>query len=510
MLVVGGGLVGLAAGLFLHRQGVPFVLIEQRETPSILPRARGIHVRSMELFRQVGVEAEMQAAAKAAWKVGAFGGARRGPSMLASEPIADFSKVTVRSVTGGVPSPSAFCACPQDTIEEILHRRLSGGGGDVRFGQRLETFTQDEQGVSATVKDARGNNTHIRADFLIAADGGRGPVRHQLQIGSERTEAERHYLNIFFRADLTARMQGRTFSQCEVENGRVNGLLISNDNATEWSFHLEYDPQATDPQTFTQADLTAFVGAALGEDRIGDAEVPVEIVATATWSTVVRVAERYREGRVFLVGDAAHVMPPWGGFGGNTGIADANDLCWKLAAVLGGRAGEALLNTYETERRPVARRNGAQARLRTDFDARFGIETSQNCEVMPKLIDMDTLHMKFPYPLPGAPVQPPERLAAQVGTRFPHAWLLRAGERVSTLDLFGGPPTLLAGPEARRAWNAEGQGWAEGAEVVQMGRDVLFADAETTWTQLTDLPADGAVLVRPDGFVCQRSDTNLH
>ena len=222
--------------------------------------------------------------------------------MLASEPIADFSKVTVRSVTGGVPSPRAFCACPQDTIEEILHRRLSGGGGDVRFGQRLETFTQDEQGVSATVKDARGNNTHIRADFLIAADGGRGPVRHQLQIGSERTEAERHYLNIFFRADLTARMQGRTFSQCEVENGRVNGLLISNDNANEWSFHLEYDPQATDPQTFTQADLTAFVRAALGEDRIGDAEVPVEIVATATWSTVVRVAERYREGRVFLVG----------------------------------------------------------------------------------------------------------------------------------------------------------------------------------------------------------------
>ncbi len=511
VLISGGGLVGLVTGLFLQHQGVPFILIEQRESASVLPRARGIHARSMELFRQVGLEADLQAAAAAAWKVGSFGGARRGPSMLASQPIAAFA---ARPADNTIPSPSHFCACSQTIIEEVLHRPLVARGGDVRFGHRLDAFTQDADGVTATVVDTQGQTTYICADYLIAADGGRSLARHALHIGSDRTPALQHYLNIFFRADLTDRMEGRTFSQCEVENERVKGLMISKDNATEWSFHLEYDPQTTDPSSFTPADLVGFVRAALG-----DPEQPVRIIATSTWSTLVRVAQHYRDGHIFLVGDAAHVMPPWGGFNGNTGIADAHNLSWKLAAVLTGHAADALLDTYETKRRPVAARNGVQARLRTDFEARFNLETPHNHEVFEQLEDINTLLMKYPYPdlmQDGTPSdRPAEHLTAQLGTRFPHAWLLRGEEKVSTLDLFGRAPVLLVGPTASRAWTtaeatkAQLVAWGDGAQVCQVGQEVAFADPDMSWEGLTQLPNDGAVLIRPDGFVQGRSDAAL-
>lgn len=501
VLIVGGGLVGLAAGLFLHHQGVPFVLTEQMNAPSILPRARGIHARSMELFRQVGLEDDLQTAAKAAWKVGGFGGARRGETMLSSQPIADFRAMMATMNMDVVPSPSQFCACPQTTVEETLRRPLVARGGDVRFGHRLDRFDQDAHGVTASVVDMQGQAIRIRADYLIAADGGRSTVRRELGVTSDREEALQHYVNIYFAADLTDRMEGRTFSQCEVENGQVKGLLTSADNATRWSFHLEYDPQTTDPASFTPGDLTGFVQAALG-----DPNVPVQILATTTWSTVVRVARQYRDGRVFLVGDAAHVMPPWGGFGGNTGLADAHNLSWKLAAVLDGRAGEALLETYQAERRPAGQRSGEQARLRTDFEARFQLRTPQNADLFERLQDVNTVLMKYPYPSAGEEDQPVEQLTAQLGTRFPHAWLLRGEERVSTLDLFGRAPVLLLGPGASEEPIMDIPNWAVKAQRVRLGRDMTFEDADTGWAQLTALPDDGAVLIRPDGFVAARSD----
>jgi len=501
VLIVGGGLVGLSAGLFLQRQGVPFIMIEQMDAPSILPRARGIHARSMELFRQVGLEADLQTAAKAAWKVSGFGGARRGETMLTAQPIADFRALMTTMGLETVPSPSQFCACPQTTIEETLIRPLVGRGGDIRFGHRLDHFEQDVHGVTATVMDAQGHTTCIHADYLIAADGGRGTVRRELGVASDRREALQHYVNIYFAADLTDRMEGRTFSQCEIENGQVKGLMTSVDNATRWSFHLEYDPQIIDPATFTPGDLTGFVQAALG-----DADVPVQIIATTSWSTVVRVARQYRDGRVFLVGDSAHVMPPWGGFGGNTGVADAHNLAWKLAAVLDGRAVDALLDSYQAERHPAGRRAGEQARLRTNFEARFQIRTPENLEIFEHLEDVNAVLMKYPYPSAGEETRPVEHLTAQLGTRFPHAWLLKAGERLSTLDLFGQAPVLLLGPTAPEEPLADSPSWAGNAHRVRLGKEVMFEESDMNWTRLTGLPDDNAVLVRPDGFVAARID----
>lgn len=502
ILISGGGLVGLSTGLFLQHLGVPFILIEQRDTLSVLPRARGFHVRSMELFRQVQLEDALNAAATA-WKVGSFGGAWKGSSVLESQPIAGVDRKAMLRASDTVPSPCQFLGCPQRTVEEVLLGALLARGGDVRFSHRLDHFTQDHADVTATITDVRTGHltTTINADYLIAADGGRGQARHALHIDSDRTPAQQHFLNIFFRADLTDRLEGRTFSQCEIQNDQVQGTLASNDNATEWSFHLQYDPQVTDPLAFTPDQLITLVRSA-----IGDPQQPVEIIATSPWNTAVRVARQYRERRVFLLGDAAHVMPPSGGFNGNTGIADAHNLAWKLAAVLAGRAGEELLESYQHERRLFATRNGEQALLRTNFSARFGLETPENRATVAQQVDMNALHMQYAYPVPGGPdpERPVAQLAAQLGTRFPHAWLTRAAERLSTLDLFGGAPVLLLGPSARQ--DGSGAGWAADAQLCQLGKDVTFADPDMNWTVLTGLPDDGAVLIRPDGFVHHRSD----
>lgn len=496
VLIVGGGLVGLSAGLFLQHLGVPFVLVEKNDGLSPLPRARGIHLRTMELFRQVGVEEAVKDAAAHAWVQGGFGGGRRGRTLVDAEPVGDAS--TLAKAEPHDPSPSNFGACPQTLIEPILRRHLEKRGGDVRFGHELLAFDDTGDAVVARVRGPDGDETTIAATWMIAADGGRGSTRRALGIGTVDTPAPQHLVNVFFHADLTEVVRGRTFSQCEIANERVRGLFLSMNNADRWSFHLEYDPAQGPPPDDALPDL---VRAAIGLPTI-----PVDIRSHGTWSTGVRIAERYRGGGVFLCGDAAHLMPPWGGFNATTGIADAHNLAWKLAAVVRGDATVDLLETYDAERRPVAIRNGEQALLRADLDARFGVETAANRAIFPRLVDSGALLLRHRYPTADHPKHASvDALRAQVGTRFPHAWIVRDGRRQSTLDLFGASYVLLAGPKA--AIRAEAPTPAlspTGARVFATGRDFAFDDGD--WIALTGLPDDGRVLVRPDGFVASRSD----
>ena len=355
VVVAGGGLVGLTAGLLLQQLHVPFVLVEKSLLGSILPRSRGIHVRSMEIFRQLGLEEQVNIAAQNSWEQGGFGGARRERNMLEAEPLnfGQSMKKAIELMTKKDPSPSAFCACPQSLLEPTLLQPLRERGGDVRLGCELLSFHDTGEGVDCTVRDKDGEERQIAASYLLGTDGGRSQIAHQLGVASATVPAETHYLNIFFRADLTEQVKGRTFSQCEVANDTVRGLFLSKNNTTEWSFHLEYDPAKESPERYEDARLVELVQVAVG------AEIPIELLARPShWSTVVRVAEQYRVGRVFLAGDAAHQWPPWGGFDGNTGIADVQNLAWKLAAILAGTAPADLLDSYEAERRPVAVRCG--------------------------------------------------------------------------------------------------------------------------------------------------------
>src|SRR5580693_74292 len=180
VLIVGGGLVGLSAALFLQYHGVGFVLVERRDRASVLPRSRGVHTRTVEMFRQVGIEDRVQQAGASALKMGAFGGARIGKSLLAAEAI-DIGEATAGRGPGAAigprmtgatdASPSRFCFCPQVLLEPVLADIARASGADLRFGAELTDFTQDDEAVSATVTDvATGRSTAIRADYLIAAD----------------------------------------------------------------------------------------------------------------------------------------------------------------------------------------------------------------------------------------------------------------------------------------------------------------------------------------------------
>jgi len=515
VLIVGGGLVGLSAALFLQYHGVGFMLAERRDRPAVLPRSRGVHMRTVEMFRQIGIEDRVQEAGASALKMGAFGGARIGPTMLDSQAIsiggAGAGRARILDTAGE--SPSRFCFCPQVLLEPVLAGIARERGGDLRFGTELTDFTQDDDGVSATVTDRlTGGSAAVRADYLIAADGGGSQVRRALGISDWTLPPTDHYLNLFFRADLTELVKDRTFSQCEITGGAVRGRMVSKNNTDEWSLHLQYDPARENMEDYPEQRCAELVRAAVGVP-----DLAVTVLARSVWDTGVHVADDYRRGRVFLAGDAAHQHAPWGGFGANTGIADVHNLAWKLASMLAGYAGPALLDTYGPERRPRAVLAAEQARLRTDFMAMYGVRTPENAQTIERQVDTGVIMTRYRYAsLSVGPGQADgewvDRLAGQAGTRVPHVWL-GAGERqVSTLDLCGPGFALLAG--------ADGDRWRLAAETVrsETGLDIAvheigpaseLADPDGAWLEQTALPADGAMLVRPDQHVAARSDQGL-
>ncbi len=497
ILIAGGGPVGLTLALLLQQFGVSFVVVEKEAQDSILPRARGMAVRTMEIFRQIGVEQAVQQAAASAWEQGIFGGARRGASMTASDALAIPSR---KHMVERDPSPSSFCALPQTMLEPILRQALEERGGDVRRGCELVELSQNKDGVSAVLRDGRTGESTIEAQYVIGADGGRSFVRTRLGIEQSQTPTAIYYVNLFFCADLTEAMRERTFSQCEIANDSVRGLFLSKNNTTEWSFHLEYDPRESNPIEWPESALIEVLRSA-----IGIPDIPIELLARTKWNTRVRIAHDYQSGRVFLAGDAAHTMPPWGGFNGNTGIADAHNLAWKLALVLREDSNPEILRSYGEERRPVAIRNGRQALLRTDFDARFEIETELNRESIQQLENGGALLMRSNYgadspELGGALVA---ALLAQAGTRFPHAWIKMHGRQMSTLDLFGTRHVLLQGPEARDAPEKNHKCHTPSSTFsYKAGIDFDFCNQGVNWSTLTCRKDDESLLVRPDGVVC--------
>ncbi|MFF3975393.1 FAD-dependent monooxygenase [Streptomyces sp. NPDC001828] len=525
VLIVGGGLVGLTAALCLDHHGVDYVLVERNAEPTVLPRSRGMHTRAVEIFRQLGIEDAVQAASASALKMGRFGGARTGRSIAGSEAL-DLSHVfATGAMVGADESPSAFCFCPQVLLEPVLRDLARQRGGDIRFGTELTAFTQDADRVTATLTDrATGGTSTLHADYLLAADGAGSPVRGALGITSTTRPATHHYLNLYFRADLTDLVRDRTFSQCEITGPEVSGLFLAKNNTDEWSFHLAYDPARESPADYPDERCLTLLRTAIGAD---DPALRIELLARGVWDTATAVADAYRRGRVLLAGDAAHRHAPWGGFGANTGIADVHNLAWKLAAVLAGQAPDALLDTYEPERRPRGLLVTEQAWLRTDFRARYAIRTPDNAEALDRQVGTGEIMTRYRYvsaAVHGTPAgeapdtgETVDLLAGQTGTRTPHLWLERDGGRVSTLDLAGPGFALLTGgdPQADAAW-------AEGAKTLPVtvrhirrgeagsrsAEGVLY-DTGGAWPGLVGLPPQGALLVRPDGFVAARSDDGL-
>ncbi|AYF79254.1 monooxygenase [Nocardia yunnanensis] len=502
VLVAGGGLVGLTAALLLEYHGVPYVLVERRTTASVLPRSRGLHTRSGEVFRQLGLEQRIADTARFALKAGRFGGARTGES------VATAAALNLQSLLAGLadqdPSPSQFVFLPQAQLEPVLAATARERGGDLRFGTELVEFEQDTDGVTAVLREPSGARSVLRSGYLIAADGAGSPIRRALGITGTELPPTHHYLNVFARTDLTGLLDGRGFSQCEITGPQVRGLVLSKNNTDEWSFHIEYDPAAESPADWSDERCLAAV-----RTMVGIPDLRVEILARSAWDTSTFVADEYRRDRVLLVGDAAHRHAPWGGYGGNTGIADAHNLIWKLAAAVQGTAGPELLDSYAAERRPRAVVAVEQARLATDFRTRYGIATPENAADLTRKLDMATVMSRYRYTstavLPTVEATPHVPiLGGQTGTRVPHWWIDAGPWTLSTLDLCGPGFTLLvSGPAG--AWR-EAAGAAQRATGIELA---VHALPTSDCTEHANVPAGEALLVRPDHHIAAGPDSGL-
>ncbi|MET7517985.1 FAD-dependent monooxygenase [Streptomyces sp. NPDC005480] len=526
VLIVGGSLVGLSTSLFLGRLGVPHMLVERHSGTSIHPRGRGNNVRTMELFRVAGVQRRIENAASV---LADNHGILQTPTLVGDAGEWLFKEI---DPGGGLArfSPAGWCLCSQNDLEPVLLESARELGGDLRFHTELMSFEQDAEGVTAQLKNRdTGEHTTVRAKYLVAADGPRSPVRERLAIGQSGPGDLFHNVSVTFTSRGLADFVGdRRFIVCYLTNPEADGALLPVDNREHWVFHAPWHPENGETlEEFTDERCTEHIRRATGVP-----DLDVQITGRAAWHAAERVAERYSDGRVFLAGDSAHEMSPTGAFGSNTGIQDAHNLAWKLAAVLGGWAGPGLLDSYDLERRPVAEATSARASSRSVEHSHPGYTPGPEAAGAGgpggpggpggKKGGILNVALGYRYPRgavlgvdPATPVVPEGmRLTGEPGSRAPHMWLHRAGTRVSSLDLYEKSLVLLSSGDGDGAWHTAGTAIAQRLAAVPLDsyRIGSGADAELTpvgdvdWAEAHGVAPGGAVLVRPDGFVAWRSE----
>jgi 2-polyprenyl-6-methoxyphenol hydroxylase-like FAD-dependent oxidoreductase len=493
VLIVGGSLVGLSAAAFLAWRGVPCVLVEPHLGSHPHPRAIGYPSRTMELFRTLGVSSQIPEVPPS------FRLRRCKIESLAGKWF-DSSDWTPPAKTKGASpppsitdfSPSTGAAIAQDRLEPILRDRARELGADLRLGTELVRFEQDPAGVTAWLRDRDGREHDLRAEYMIAADGSRSLVREALGIGRKGPGHLRTMRSVLFRAPLEQYLE-RGISQFEIEQPDLQAFLTTYADG-RWVLMFNDDRDRDD------AALRAAI-----EKAIGRTDLPVEIITTGRWELSAAITDRFSSGRVFLAGDAAHTLPPTrGGFGANTGIHDVHNLAWKLCAVLSGQSTPDLLETYHAERYPVAWGRLEQTFARPDY-ASVAAGFADGVPIRDEIaMELGQIHRSAAILGAGPDLPPaarPDEWAGQPGTRAPHLWIQRAGERASTLDWFGRDWVLLA-EDAR--WSA-----AAVAAARALGIDVAYvapepADAASVRTAF-GIAADGASLIRPDGYIAWRS-----
>ena len=511
VLIVGGGPVGLSASILLSQQGIRSLLVERHPGTSIHPKARGINARSMEIYRQCGVEQAVRAAGLPPERARFIIWAKT----LAGEELE--RRVPWRSSPQSqVVSSVRNCLCAQDDLEPVLRARAELlGPGELRFGSELTGFEQDGAGVTATIVEG-GEEMRVRARYMIAADGAHSRVRDALGIAMLGREAVYESVNVLMRADLSRWVADRPAALYFIENEAVKGTFLTINGIDRWGFLAN----SLTAYGLTAADFTPERTVALIRTAAGVPDLPVEILGIAPWTASAHVAERYRDGGVFLAGDAAHHMPPTGGFGMNTGIQDVHNLAWKLAGVLDGWAAPALLNTYDQERRPVGRVITEQSLINSASMGRLSPsgQPATGGFARPEYLNEQGMIFGAAYDsdavIPDGTALPPVANpvtdyvpVARPGSRAPHVWLDRDGERISTLDLFGPGFTLLAGCAGRR-WVGAADDLARASGVPLRADEIAPAgrlrDPDGAWHKTYEVEDDGAVLIRPDGHVAWR------
>lgn len=474
VLIAGGGPCGLTLAIELGRRGVRCLLVDEKPGTAFNPQANATQARTMEHFRRLGFAHEIRALGLPAdhpTDIAYF--TRFAAHELARIvlPTAAEAVARVRSMTGSWSAAELPHRVSQKFVEQVLRRHAQAAASvDVRYGWRLEQFADDGQSVRATVRPAVGGVAQpVVARFLVGADGARSRVRQALGIGwSGVTGIEREFMGgrmfaLYLRAPafLSVLRHPKAWMYVSV-NPERRAFMASVDGIAEYAFHAALRP-GEQAEQWTADDARRVFGQAVGAD------VPIEILSMGTWlAGHALVAERFRQGRVFIAGDAAHLFTPTGGLGYNTAVEDAVNLGWKLSSVLRGQAPAALLDSYDAERRPLARRNTGYARTFADSVGSFVATAELEGASARGAAERDRAgryldaHARLEFDIPGvtfggrydgSPViasdgvaPPPDEPNVYVptacpGGRPPHAWL---DEDRSLFDLFGNEWTLLA------------------------------------------------------------------
>ncbi len=448
VLIVGAGPAGLTAATTLARHGVASLIVERKLATSELPRATGLSVRSMEILRSWGLEAQARAGAPdiewMAWEARTLADLDAG-SLLA---IPQATREQLRVLT---PAPPACQS--QQHVESLLEAQLTGFGvARLERGTTLLGVAEEAGGVRATLRDAAGGVRDVRAQYLIGADGIRSTVRDAVGIRASDPEHSGDRIGVRFRApELWALLGDRGFLLYVLDHPEGPGTFIPSGRDDQWVYVREWDPSREELASYTPERVRRLIRLAAGlpalEPRI-QAINPVRFTA--------RIAERFRQGRSFLVGDAAHQATPRGGTGLNAAIHDGFDLGWRLSWVLNGWSSAALLDGYEAERRPLVE------------------------QTVGRSAELDWTRPEF------------LRVAlGELGGRIPHAWLPGATGRTSTLDLLGQGLTVFTGPSGR-SWEAALASLDPDVPVRVRGLDAVTA-------RVLGIRDGGALLARPDG-----------
>ncbi len=352
VLIAGGGPTGLVLAAELSRHGVPSVLAERNEHTTVFPKMDITNGASMELLRRLGVEADLRAAGVApehSFDV-VFAASLNGPVHGRwRQPSVDEQRSTIAATADGSMPGQPWQRCSQAIFEAMMMERVRRDPlVDVRQGWRLKTCSQVGDVVAAELADGAGNTVTVHADYLVGCDGASSSVRSELGIEMEGLKDLTTFALVHFRSrDLTNLHALGQFWHLYTASGAV---LVAQNETDAWTLHQDLGASIDDPDPI--GDAREFVARALG--RPIDVE---EVLVSSLWRPNAMLADSYGRGRILLAGDSAHTMIPTGGYGMNTGLGDAVNLGWKLAAAVRGWGGPHLLPSYEAERRPVGERN---------------------------------------------------------------------------------------------------------------------------------------------------------
>jgi 2-polyprenyl-6-methoxyphenol hydroxylase-like FAD-dependent oxidoreductase len=513
VLIVGGGPVGLGLAADLGWRGIECMLVEQGDGTIFHPRANTVNSRTMEHCRRWGIAARVRSAGTPP----DFPSNILYVTTLQGYELARIDRPTYGGHQPLPTTPERSQRCNQLFFDPIM-RELAGSFPSValRYRCRFESFTESADGIVATVRDLAADRTEtIAARYLVACCGGQSPVPKTLGVRMEGTPVLSHHINVFLKIPrLWERHdKGKAAFYFFVNRDGSGSSIIELDGNELWRLGLDFGAQRVAPESL---DIPAIVNRLIGPG------IPYEAISVLPWTCRSIVADRWRAGRVFLAGDAVHQHGPTGGFGMNTGMGDAADLGWKLAAALDGWGGPGLLDSYEAERRPVARRivdeatenmtktydPAALAVIEDDTPAGAAARVRMRDEIVStrtRVFVSDGIVLGYRYdpsPIVVADGTPPPQDSisnyvptARPGSRAPHAWV---ADGKSTLDLFGKGFVLLAFGGAA----AEASGFARAAA----SRGVPLAVQAIDDPAIAGLYERRLVLVRPDGHVAWRGD----